>query len=508
MRLVTSKEMQSIDRAATAGIGIPALALMERAGAAVARKVIESYRAPRALVLCGGGNNGGDGMVVARELLNAGMQVKVRLLGKKDHLSHEAAVQLSVIKKLGIPVSTSPALAHADLHGAVIVDAIFGTGLKKEITGPIAKLIEQVNESHSPVVSVDIPSGISADTGQVMGIAFNSDATVTFGLPKRGHYLHPGAGHTGRLYVEDIGFPAHLLNDRALRCHLLDHKTMASAVPPRPAYSHKGDYGYVLVIGCSAGKTGAGLMTARASAITGAGFTTLAAPASIAPSLYGMVTEEMVLPLPDDGKGGITPDALDAVLGFVTAHRATLAIGPGIGSAPHTAEFIRGLVRASAATMVIDAEAINALQGMGLSKLRAPVILTPHPVEFARLSGIEVSATEADRIEAALGYAKSSRSTLVLKGTPTVIATPEGEASVNPLGNPGMAKGGAGDVLTGIIAALAAQGLGPAAASSLGVYIHSLSADIAASKKDVHSVLASDIINHVPDAFRALSEVN
>lgn len=509
MKLVTSGEMASIDRATIEGYGIPAMVLMERAGLAVAGRILSDFPMRKALILAGVGNNGGDGLVVARELSNAGLKVQVRLIGDHNRLSPECKAQLEIITRLGIPVSTTFTLMPRDLHSTVIIDAIMGTGLSREITGTAAQIIETVNSSSAPVVAVDIPSGVSSDTGQVMGIAVRAVSTVTFGLPKRGHYLHPGAEHTGRLYVEDIGFPSGLLADNAIRSQLLDRHAMRILIPARPAYSHKGNYGHVLVVGCSEGKTGAGLLAARAALATGAGLVTLGIPESLAPSLYGAVREEMLLPLADDGHGALTTVALDALLQFLeTNKKAALAIGPGLGRNPATIELVLKLIGSCAAPMVIDADALYALsnQMTMLRTLRAPAVLTPHPGEFSRLSGNVINQTEQDRIGAAAGFAVETGAHLVLKGTPTVIASPDGSSLVNPLGSPAMAKAGAGDVLTGMIAALMAQGLAPMDASALGVYLHSMSAELSTEKKDVHSVLASDIINDIPLAFRRLLE--
>lgn len=501
---MTASQMQGIDRAATERYGIPSIVLMERAGVAVARRVLERYRARRAVVLCGGGNNGGDGLVVARELYNHGMSVDVRMLGRRGHLSEQCAAQLETVKKLGIRVSTDSAVTPRDLHGSVVIDAIFGTGLSKPVTGALLALIDLINSHDVPVVAVDIPSGISADDGRVLGGALRAAMTVTFGLPKRGHYLHPGAEHAGELKVEDIGFPSHLLHGH--ECVLMDHPSMAQLIPPRHSNSHKSDYGHVLVIGCSAGMTGAGLLAARSAAITGAGRTTLAAPESLASALYGTLAEEMLLPLKDDGHGAITDEALNAVLGFIDIAHATVAIGPGLGRAPYTVEFVRKFMSACTAPMVIDADALFALTGNDklLRTLGAPAVLTPHSGEFERLSGMKLAGR--DRIGAALEYADTSRTCVVLKGAPTVVASPEGQAYLNPLGSAAMAKGGSGDVLAGVIAAFIAQGVAQTEAAALGVYMHSLAADIATSKKDMHSVLASDIMSNMPDAFRTIMD--
>jgi hydroxyethylthiazole kinase-like uncharacterized protein yjeF len=505
MKVVTAREMQDIDRKTIEGYGISGLVLMERAGLAVTR-VVKEMAGHKVLVLAGNGNNGGDGLVVARNLHNSGYNVKVLLLGQKRRMSPDCKAQHAVARKMGVSMEFRARLRTADIHGATVVDAIFGTGLGKDVSGEIASSISLLNASGAPVVSVDIASGVSSDTGQVMGVAVRASATVTFGLPKRGHLLYPGAGYTGKLFVEDIGFPPALTGGKDLRCSLLMREEMALLAPERPVYSHKGDYGHVLLISGSKGKTGAALMAARACLRTGAGLLTIGAPGLLTDSFQAAVTEEMFLPLPDTGRGTLALNALDDILEFLDSKRAILAMGPGIGRDEETRKLLLELITRCTAPMLIDADGINALEGKAglLKKLKAPAVLTPHPGEFSRLSGKGVGDIERDRIEAAVSFSKKSGTVLVLKGVPTVVAEPGGRAFVNPTGNPGMAKAGVGDVLTGMTAALMAQGLTPLDASLLGVYLHGLAGDISASEKGEHSLISSDIIEAIPEAYHAL----
>jgi NAD(P)H-hydrate epimerase len=529
VKVVTASEMREIDRIAVEDYGIGSLVLMERAGLAVALKVKELYPNKKIVVLCGGGNNGGDGLVAARNLHIWGFKVNALILAKKDALSPDCNRQYQIAKKIGIPMEFSKSINERDIHGAVVViDAIFGTGISRHIKGSIADVIKFVNASrithHAFTVSVDIPSGISSDTGEILGEAIRADFTVTFGLPKRGHYLYPGAEYTGRLFVEDIGFPTGLLTSEKLRLNLIDREVVSGLIPQRPRYSHKGDYGRVLIIAGSRGKTGAALMTTRACLRSGAGLVTLAAPESLINVFQSRVTEEMTLPLADDGSGMLSFKAIDQILAFAAQKADVIAIGPGIGHSTNTEKILFELIQKSTLPMVIDADGINSLASSVkrqasseiLKKAKAPIILTPHPGEMARL--LQVSAPlpipptrsltselqtkiERDRISTAMSFSKDSGTYLVLKGVPTVVAEPDGNAFINTTGNPGMATAGSGDVLTGIIASLLGQDLSPLNASLLGVYIHGLAGDIAAKAKGEHSLIASDIINFLPEAF-------
>jgi hydroxyethylthiazole kinase-like uncharacterized protein yjeF len=529
MKVVTAQEMQEIDERTIKRIGIPGSVLMERAGMAVASKVKELFEKRKTIVLAGGGKNGGDGIVVARELYNSGWNVRVFLLSGRGKLGRECLFQFRIAKEYGVPMEFRSGITGADLHSAVVVDAMFGTGLNREITGTMAKTIAFLNNYGSPVISVDMPSGISSDTGRVMGVAVTAGYTVTFGLPKRGHLLQPGAEYTGELFVEDIGFPRDLLASKALNLELLEKEMLSHLIPARPGYSHKGDYGHVLVVAGSRGRTGAAFMTAKACMRTGAGLVTMGVPESLMNVVQGGVTEEMTLQLPDRGDGSISSKAVDTILRFLSEKADVVCIGPGIGVSDETRSAMAEIVRTSRAPMVIDADGINALSEGGkhgvagiLKKARAPIVLTPHPGEMARLlrsqeSGVksqksgttpgityQIPDIEEDRINIATSFAKETGTYLVLKGVPTVVAEPEGRAFINPTGNPGMATAGSGDVLSGMVASLLAQGLEPLSAATLGVFMHGRAGDIAAKDKGMHSLVASDIIESLPAAFEEM----
>jgi hydroxyethylthiazole kinase-like uncharacterized protein yjeF len=518
MKVVTAEEMRIIDEKAIRKYGIPGATLMERAGLSAAVRIRELFDKKKVIVLSGGGNNGGDGIVIARNLYNWGWNVKVLIMVKEGALGPACLAQYNIARKTGVPIEFRTTLTDKDVHGAVVVDALLGTGLNKPVKSSWSGLITMLNKTEAPIVSVDIPSGISADDGQIKGAAVRADYTVTFGLPKIGHFLYPGADHTGHLMVEDIGLPESLLSSALLETEIVEQQEASFLVPERPKYSHKGDYGHVLVIAGSRGKTGAALLTAKACLRSGAGMVTIGVPETLVNIFQGKVIEEMILPLPDSGEGILAEAASEGILDFLSRKADVLAIGPGISTGPGITELVMTLLVSAAAPMLLDADALNAIAGHGeaLSQVKAPVILTPHTGEMARLlgtghatgrggEGVDLRelrrSIERERVATAVSFSKKSGACLVLKGTPTVVAEPEGRAFINTTGNPGMATAGSGDVLTGVIAALLAQGMNAADASILGVYLHGLSGDIAASAKGLHSLIASDIIEKIPEAF-------
>jgi len=517
MKVVTAAEMTEIDRITIADYGIPALVLMERAGLAVAAKVKEVCAGRKVLVLCGSGNNGGDGLVAARILHNEGYLVKVIMLGKADALSADCKTQYWTAKKTGITIEVRKSLGSIDLHGAFVVDAVFGTGLSRPVRGELATLFRSINKAKVPVLGVDIPSGISADTGEVLGEAIKGDYTVTFGLPKRGHFLYPGAEYTGSLCVENIGFPMKLIQSDAIKTELMGPERAAALIPERPRNSYKGDYGHVFVLAGSRGRTGAALMTAKACMRTGSGLVTLGVPESLVDIFQGRVTEEMILPLPDKGNGTLDEKALEIILGFASQKADTISIGPGIGISPDTERIMSRLVQTSPVPLVIDADGLNSLQNSIkiLSNAKSPVIITPHPGEMARLLECEPEAgtkksevrtkIEKQRISTAVSFSQETGVYVVLKGVPTIVAAPEGDVYINTTGNAGMATAGSGDVLTGIISSLIGQGLNPLNAAVLGVYLHGRAGDKAAKVRGEHSLIASDIIEYLSDTIRYMA---
>ena len=523
MKVATTEEMRGIDEKTLKKYGISVSTLMERAGLAVALKMRELFDKKKVIVLSGGGNNGGDGIVVARNLYNWGWNVKVLLMVKRGKINPDCLAQLRIARQVGVPVEFRTTLTEKDIHGAVAVDALLGTGMNKPLTSPLSDIIAFLNRSDVRVVSVDVPSGISSDDGQVKGEAVLADYTVTFGLPKIGHFLHPGAEHTGHLFIEDIGFPEELLRSDSLKTQTIEQADASFLLPERRKYSHKGDYGHVLLIAGSKGKTGAAFMAAKACLRAGAGMITIGVPETLVHVFQQRVTEEMILPLPDNGQGIFSGEASAGVLDFLSRKADVLAIGPGLSSGPDIAKLLKTLLMTVTAPMVLDADAINAIGGPRdiLSKTKAPIIFTPHTGEMARLleqrlvkrrgiseiEGKELGrAIERNRVNSAISFSKETGAYLVLKGVPTIISEPGGRTFINTTGNPGMATAGAGDVLTGIVAAFLAQGLNPADTSILSVYLHGLAGDIAASEKGMHSLIATDIIEKLPEAFIRLKQ--
>jgi ADP-dependent NAD(P)H-hydrate dehydratase / NAD(P)H-hydrate epimerase len=526
MKIVTASEMSSIDAKTIKEYRIPSSVLMERAGLSVANKIIELFDRKKVIVLSGGGNNGGDGIVAARELYNRGWNVKVFLLLKEDKLSPDCLAQYRIAKQIGVPLEFRTSLNEKDIHSAIIVDAIFGTGINKPMTSPMSEIINFLNKSDINVVSVDIPSGISSDNARIMGEAVRADYTVTFGLPKIGHILHPGAEYTGRLFIEDIGFPEELLKSDNLRTQTIEKQDAALLLPERSRNSYKSDYGHVLIVAGSRGKTGAALMAAKSCLRAGAGMVTIGVPDTLVDIFQQRVTEEMVLPLNDTGRGTLSVEASATILDFINEKADVLAIGPGITCDADIAELMRRILETATVPMVLDADAVNSLSGRTemLKAVKAPVILTPHAGEMARLlsKNLELrtknskfnswkaeeellrSQIEKDKIKTAVSFSNETGTYLVLKGAPTVISEPEGRVFINTTGNPGMSTAGSGDVLTGIIAAFLGQGLNPMDASVLGTYIHGLAGDIAASEKGMYSLIASDITDKLPGAFSSL----
>lgn len=510
IKAATSQEMMDIDRTAIERYGIPGTELMERAGLACVDKINEIYKLSNVYVLCGGGNNGGDGFVIARILHGEGRNVKVFLSVPASKLKGDAKINYVRAKKSGVeilPVKNFLTISSKIFtQNSIIIDALFGTGLSKDVRPPISDVIDKVNKLSSPVLSVDIPSGISSDTGQVMGSAIKADHTVTFGIPKRGHLLYPGAEYTGSLSIADIGFPQKLLTSSKIKVNLIQRSDALSLMPKRPKDSHKGRYGHVLIVAGSRGKTGAALMAAKACLRTGAGLVTIGIPGSLVDTFQRRVTEEMILPLPDKGNGTLSSSAAPVILKFLKKRGSVLAIGPGLSNDKEISELVCDLIKGSAAPIVIDADGLNVMAGKTsiLKRSGAPVILTPHSGEMARLLYGKVEDLQGDRINTAVSFAKKTKTYIVLKGAPTLTAIPSGDAFINSTGNPGMATAGTGDVLTGMISAFLAQGLSPKDASLLGVYMHGLAGDVAAAEKGEHSLIASDIIKAIPSAFRSI----
>lgn len=512
MKVISAQTMQELDRQAIRECGIPGTELMEHAGRACAETILREFgqTGKRAFIFAGRGNNGGDGYVIARLLLQSGWQVRVCILGEQDRIEGDAAINLRQLPPTVISWCTVPG-QPADLHreeirgASVIVDALLGTGLSSEVSGIYREAIELINTAGCPVLAVDIPSGIHGSSGRVLGCAVPATVTVTFGAAKLGHVLYPGADHTGRLVVADIGIPAELV-ESADGCEFLTADSIRPLLHPRDRQAHKGHFGHCLVVAGSCGKTGAAALSANSAVRAGSGLVTLAVPESLHPILEIKTTEAMTVPLPDNGKGYLADDACPAIAELLIA-KDSLAIGPGLGRHPATVSLVQALVKSASLPLVIDADGLNAVAADTnclLDKKSSHVVLTPHPGEMATLLGVSIADVEADRIATARRFAAAFGVHLILKGSRTVIAAPDGSVAINGSGNPGMASGGMGDVLTGIIASLLGQGYGCLDACRLGVFLHGYAADLVAKDKGEIGMNAGDVLEKLPYTYKML----
>jgi NAD(P)H-hydrate epimerase len=517
MQILTAAEMAATDRRTAEQFGVPLPTLMENAGTAVARFCLHWFAAAEhVVVLCGKGNNGGDGFVAARVLAEAGVVVRVILLGRADEVKGEAARALRRMRDEASSialdeVADEPALrALGDVLGdaELIVDAVVGTGFRPPLRGLAAVARELLAALDAPVVAVDLPSGWDADsTAQTAEGAYRADAVVTFTAPKNAHIFgHLTCATFGPVVVAQIGSPAEAVASTSGLHWAGSGKSIAEQ--PRDINGNKGKYGHVLVVGGSYGTAGAPSMASLAALRTGAGLVTAAVPKSILNLVAAVAPELMLAPLKEGDEGAVslgnlTPDGLEAL--FKSKKITTLALGPGLSTRGDASAFARELVAKIKLPMVIDADALNAFAGRA-SELNGEgrvMVLTPHPGEMARLTGLTIKEVEADRIGLARRFATEHRLTLVLKGWRTLIAHPDGRIAVNTSGNPAMAKGGSGDILTGIVAAMLAQFPASAAeAVEAAVYLHGLAGDFAAHAMDEHTVLATDTVAHLSDAFR------
>lgn len=514
MHIVTGTQMQALDRRIIEEGRVPSLVLMERAGAGVVQFLQARFgplRGKTVTILCGKGNNGGDGFVVARLLRQQQARVSVLLLAPTTDLSRDAATMYRRWIRVGgtanskrflSPDQATPLLSASDF----VVDALLGTGLSTEVTGAYRDAIHLINRSGKPVVAVDIPSGIHADSGSQLGEAICATATVTFGLPKLGLYIGAGIDHAGTIHVVDIGIPASYVDAVNSRTILITRELVANALPVRQLSAHKGTFGHAGILAGSVGKTGAAALAARAALRMGTGLVTVGIPSSVNDVLEAKLLEAMTFPLPETKARTLARSALDRVLAFIRA-RTALAIGPGLSTHPETVELIQSLMKHIDRPSVIDADALNALAGRAalLTECKIPPILTPHPGEMARLDVEATSQTvNADRLGTASRFARERGVYLVLKGARTVIARPDGLLAICPTGNPGMATAGTGDVLTGMAVALLAQKVPAWEAACSATYLHGAAGDLAAQQLGQAGMLASDLINQIPHALQAI----
>jgi NAD(P)H-hydrate epimerase len=522
MKILTAAQMQRIDRLTIEQCGVPSLTLMENAGQGVVDFLSERFAAlsqQRITILCGRGNNGGDGLVVARLLRNKGLGPRVVLLGNPASLKGDAAVNYDRLAPLGATeVVEDMAAWHRARPGIAdstfVIDAIVGTGLSKPLEGFLLEVVRDINTgfSQAHIVAVDLPTGISSDTGDLIGECVKAEASVTFTAPKMGHVFPPACEYAGEWAVKPIGTPPELLDsDPELYLNLTCPADLAWLTQPRQLTAHKGNFGHVLVLAGSIGKTGAAALAAQAALRVGAGLVTVATPKSALPIIAGLAMEFMTEPLPETDVGTVSLRALDCErMDKLIKGKSVLAIGPGLGNEGETAEFVRAVVSRYDVPTVLDADGLNAFAGC-IDQLRGGGrvrVLTPHPGEMGRLTAQTIADILARRIEVARESATKYQITLVLKGSRTLTASPDGRVAVNPTGNPGMAKGGSGDVLTGVVAGLLAQHptLPVGQVVAAGVYLHGLAGDLAAQELGQASMMAGDLLRALPQAFRTISQ--
>ena len=525
MRLATNEIMREIDRMTIEEVGIPGVVLMENAGRGVAHAIERDFGqravSRSALVVSGRGNNGGDGSVIARVLLELGWRVKCLLLSKQEGLQGDAALHFGVLKRLyPEAVLEAPDLetleramkTHEAAHASLVVDAILGTGIQRPVEGLTKSAIVAVNTLGKQVASVDIASGVNGSTGQVMGEAVHAKKTYAIGLMKLGQALYPGAEHQGELEVIDIGFSEKTCMRLMFPYFLGCEPSFSGILPKRSPDTHKGTYGHVLVVAGSRGKTGAAVMAATAAARVGAGLVTLAIPASEYPHTSARLLEAMQAPLEANALGEFaSTQANFQSLEALFEGKQAIVFGPGIGVSEDTKKLAAFLLSHAKAPVVIDADGLNLLaQDPSLLQGKRPrlAVITPHPGEMARLIGQSTKAVQSDRVGTAKSYAGRQGVFVVLKGARTITACPEGPVWVNASGCPAMASGGMGDVLSGMLGGLLAQGLSPYAAVPFAVFAHGAAGERMALIKGTYGLIAGDLLGALPsilDSYRTQS---
>lgn len=527
MYLVTAAQMRELDRLTIEQYGTPGHVLMERAGAGAteallmafpdvqARRTSRSKSYPTVLVIAGKGNNGGDGFVIARLLKKKGIACEVVLAAKRTDVKGDARRNLLAFVRMRGRVSEVTqrdqlAVVNKKLtQASLIVDALLGTGLNAPVRGLPAALIELMNASGIPILAVDVPSGLDADRGVPLGTAVQAAVTTSFAYPKLGQVVYPGVQLGGRLIVIDIGIATEAVAEVDPCIKLLSKETMRALIQPRQPETHKGNFGHLFVLAGARGKSGAALLATSAALRVGTGLVTLGGPQSLLPIFASALLEAMTVPLPErtDGSLRMTPKALVQIL-QVLQDRTAITFGPGIGVSADTIKCARWLLKHAHQPLLIDADGLNcvATDPNMLGDASSAVVLTPHPGEMARLTKTKTAEVQANRLEMAQTFATQYHCYVVLKGARTVMAAPDGWTWINPTGNPGMASGGMGDVLAGVIGGLLAQGYAPHEACQLGVFLHGTAGDLAAQEVGEIGMLARDVIERLPNGLRVLCQ--
>ncbi|MCA9498104.1 MAG: NAD(P)H-hydrate dehydratase [Nitrospira sp.] len=511
MWVVTAAQMQTLDRRTIQEGKVPGLTLMERAGTGAMTHLIEAWGSPKGkkvVIFCGKGNNGGDGLVIARLMAKKGAKLRVVLMAPLKDLSPDAKIMYRRLNKVINPslitVNPSEESLHSFTQDAdILIDALLGTGLSSLVRSPYSFAIEAMNASQAFTVAIDIPSGLDSNTGAILGTAVQADLTVTFGYPKRGLFLGSAIDKVGTVQVIDIGIPQDFVLAFHPQIHLLSQELVRPFIPLRPPSSHKGTFGHAGIVGGSPGKTGAPAMAGLGALRIGTGLVTVATPQSVFPILESKLLEVMTEPMPESSQRLLGMEAYPVLLAFA-ATKSALAFGPGMGISPETTKVLCHLLPQLEAPCVLDADALNGLaqHTQIFSSMKQPPVLTPHPGEMARLlPGSSSQQVNEDRIGVSRQFAMQHQVVLVLKGARTIIADTQGQVAICSTGNPGMASAGMGDVLTGIITGLLAQGLSGWDAARVGVYLHGLAGDLAAATIGQPGLIAGDVLNAIPHAL-------
>jgi NAD(P)H-hydrate epimerase len=514
MKLVSALQMRAIDRRAIEGLGIPGLELMESAGRGIAHYIKDilqgETKGKRIAIFCGKGNNGGDGYVIARYLHSWGALAHVFITSERSEIQGDALVNLQKIEHLGIKATrlgmsdALPILSGTDL----IIDAIFGTGFRGEADNQVKRIIESINSSGIEVLAVDTPSGLDNDAGSIANVCVRATFTASLALPKIGQYLYPGRAYCGQIKIIDIGLPAEAIQRDELPLNLATPGFVKQAIPDRKPTAHKGDCGKLFILAGSVGLTGAATLAANAAIRSGAGLVTVGVPRSLNDILEVKLTEAMTKPLPELKQRRCLPiRAYGAILENIALADA-VCLGPGVGRHFETMELFRRIIARLEKPAILDADGLFAFSGKPelLKECRADLVLTPHEGEFSRLSDLPVEEITANRIATATKFASEIKKVVLLKGAPTIIAGPDGSVYVSPTGNPGMATGGSGDVLTGVIGSLLALGMQGFEAAICGAYLHGLAGDLAKKSVGTFGMTAGDIVSHLPKAIRIIKD--
>ncbi len=508
MKIATAKEMKEIDRRTIEEVGIPGVVLMENAGLRVIEALennFENLEDYRIAIFCGKGNNGGDGFVVARHLINRGCDIRVFLVGEMDKLKGDAKINANILANMDFiieEIKSEDDLKNIEtelLDYHIIIDALFGTGLSKPVSGIYEKVIEIINNSNAFIVAIDIPSGLYADSGTIPGPCIMADLTVTFGLPKICHFTYPAAKYVGEVIIGDISIPNKIIEEMNINLELLDEFCLSPLIIPREKDAHKGKFGHLLVLAGSPGKTGAAAMAAEAAVRIGAGLVTVGVPESLNPILEVKLTEAMTLPLPETNEHTLSLKAFEPIMEFLNKANA-IALGPGISTNQETKQLVTKIIQEAKVPMVIDADGINCLVGnlnifYNNFQSPPPIAITPHPGEMARLLNTTTKDIQNDRLGVVREFVRKYKIYIALKGAYTVIGTPENKFYINPTGNPALACGGSGDILTGLIGGLLACGYSIDTALIMGVFLHGACADFLVNYRSEWFIKPTDLLD-------------